>query len=269
MQLNVRHTKLIVAWIAIAAFISGCSGSDNNADSTGNPEPVDEPSAASVVRQKVVPGKEALGQKVIAFEHRLYDIERQAIGISKKAGDEILASVKGHPDFAILREAERTYLQLADDYKKLPVPEGLTSEDSAVLKTAKEDYAAAFEAKAKALEAVMLYAVNKQDSAAYKAADETNLSEKLIHKAVASVIALQLKLGVDFTQKQDYPIDHSSGQSQVAAKGIEQAQSGAPVQAPAKHPLRRRPRTKRRSPRRRHKTRMLRQRSMLHCRKRC
>jgi peptidoglycan hydrolase-like protein with peptidoglycan-binding domain len=231
-QLSVRHTKLIVACIAITTFISGCSGSDNNADTAGNPEPVDKPSA-SVARQNMDPGKEALGQKVIAFEHRLYDIERQAIGISKKAGDEILASVKGRPDFAILREAERTYLQIADDYKKLPIPEGLSPEDSTVLKTAKEDYAAAFEAKAKALEAVMLYAVNKQDSAAYKAADETNLGEKLIHKAVASVIALQLKLGVDFTQKKDDPIDDSTGQSQIAAKGKEQAQTQAPVETSA------------------------------------
>lgn len=235
-QLRVRHTKLIVACIAITAFISGCSGS--NADTTGDPEPVDKPSA-SIARQKVDPEKEALGRKVIAFEHRLYDIERQAIGISKKAGDEILASVKGRPDFAILQEAERTYLQIADDYRKLPVPEGLSPEDSTILKTAKEDYAAAFEAKAKALEAIMLYAVNKQDSAAYKAADETNLGEKLIHKAVAAVIALELKLGVDFTQKQDYPIGDSTGQSQIAAKGKEQTQTQAqaPVQAQNEAPL--------------------------------
>jgi murein L,D-transpeptidase YcbB/YkuD len=230
-QLSVRHTKLIVACIAITVIIGGCSGSDTNADTAGNPEPVDSP-PASVARQKVDPGKEALGQKVIAFEHRLYDIERQAIGISKKAGDEILATVKGRPDFAILQEAERTYLQIADDYKKLPIPEGLSPEDSTILKTAKEDYAAAFEAKAKALEAVMLYAVNKQDSAAYKAADETNLGEKLIHKAVASVIALQLKLGVDFTQKQNYPIDESAGQSQDAAKGKEQAKTQAQAPVP-------------------------------------
>jgi len=201
-----RCKKQVLAGIALGmtVFIGGCSDSDPV--TLPEQSPVSE-STSNPATAKADPVKQALGQKVVEFEHKLYDIERQTADISQLAGEEMQAIVSRTPNFDIMQKAVLTYLDVAVQYRNVPIPEGLSPEHQKILKESLEDYASAFEAKARAVDDVMQYTLTKNDKAAYKSLEETQLAEKLVHRAVAAVILVEVDLGVDFTQKEDYKTD--------------------------------------------------------------
>ncbi|EGL16474.1 MULTISPECIES: hypothetical protein [unclassified Paenibacillus] len=140
---------------------------------------------------------------VLAFEQALYAAERSA-GEAKKEADREIGKMNQNvmPDSAVILKAYDQFSNVAEKVRKIPVPAGLNPAMTTELEAAKEKYAQAYDHKAQGMYSLMDYINTTKAGSAVTYGDHIKQADALLFDSVGTVIAMQQKLGVDFSKKE-------------------------------------------------------------------
>ncbi|MFC9778438.1 hypothetical protein [Paenibacillus chitinolyticus] len=140
---------------------------------------------------------------VVAFEQALYAAERTASDAKKEADREIGQMHQNiMPDSAVILNAYNQFSKVAEKVRKIPVPAGLAPDITTELEKSREKYAQAYDHKAQGMNALMDYINTTKAGSAVSYGDHIKQADALLFESVGTVIAMQQKLGVDFSKKE-------------------------------------------------------------------
>jgi hypothetical protein len=151
--------------------------------------------------QKVYLNNDEQGKLAVDFEQKLYAVEKKA----KEAKDDVDREMKDiqriMPSQFTIRKAYDKFREVSEEIKNIPVPEGLSPENSTVFYLSRDKFAEAYSQQSTAMMWLSKFIETGDKLYADYHSDEINKTNALLFESVGKIIDLQVKLGVDISKK--------------------------------------------------------------------